>query len=56
MLLHDVSPETSLEERCQSLHDRATKDPLTRVANRAEFDRTHELFIKRTSSTNCRAA
>jgi diguanylate cyclase (GGDEF)-like protein/PAS domain S-box-containing protein len=45
MLLHDASPEASLEERCQNLHERATKDPLTQVANRAEFDRTHLLFI-----------
>jgi diguanylate cyclase (GGDEF)-like protein len=45
LLLHDASPETSLEERCQSLHEKATKDPLTQVANRAEFDRVHEAFI-----------
>ncbi len=45
MILHDASPEASLEERCQNLHERATKDPLTQVANRAEFDRTHDLFI-----------
>ncbi|NQT12580.1 MAG: diguanylate cyclase, partial [Planctomycetes bacterium] len=45
LLLHDASPETSLEQRCQSLHEKATKDPLTQVANRAEFDRVHEAFI-----------
>jgi diguanylate cyclase (GGDEF)-like protein/putative nucleotidyltransferase with HDIG domain len=45
LLLHDVSPQTSLEELCINLHDQATKDPLTGVANRAEFDRMHELFI-----------
>ncbi|MBI3840271.1 MAG: diguanylate cyclase [Planctomycetia bacterium] len=45
MLLHDASGEASLEERCQNLHEKATKDPLTQVANRAEFDRTHQLFI-----------
>ncbi|HTU25028.1 MAG TPA: diguanylate cyclase [Pirellulales bacterium] len=45
LLLHDASPEASLEQRCQSLHERATKDPLTQVANRAEFDRTHKLFV-----------
>jgi diguanylate cyclase (GGDEF)-like protein len=43
--LHDVSPEISLEERCQNLREIATKDPLTQVANRAEFDRTLELFV-----------
>ncbi len=43
--LHDVSPEMSLEARCQSLHDAATRDPLTGVANRAEFNRVHEMFV-----------
>ncbi len=43
--LHDVSPELSLEARCQSLHDAATRDPLTGVANRAEFKRVHEMFV-----------
>ncbi len=46
LLLHDASSETSLEERCQTLYDKATKDPLTQVANRAEFDRVHEMFIR----------
>jgi diguanylate cyclase (GGDEF)-like protein/PAS domain S-box-containing protein len=45
IVLHDASPEASLEKRCQSLHERATKDPLTQVANRAEFDRTHDMFV-----------
>lgn len=45
LLLHDASSEISLEERCQSLHEQATRDPLTQVANRAEFDRTHALFV-----------
>ena len=45
LLLHDASPETSLEQRCQSLHEKATKDPLTQVANRAEFDRVHSMFV-----------
>ncbi len=43
--LHDVSPELSLEARCQSLHDAATRDPLTGAANRAEFKRVHEMFV-----------
>jgi diguanylate cyclase (GGDEF)-like protein len=45
LLLHDVSPEISLEERCQNLHELATKDPLTQVANRAEFDRVLGMFV-----------
>ena len=46
LLLHDVSPETSLEERCQRLHEKAIRDPLTQVANRAEFDRVHGIFVE----------
>ena len=46
MLLHDASPEATLEEQCQNLHEKATKDPLTQVANRAEFDRAYALFIE----------
>jgi len=45
LLFHDASSEISLEERCQSLHEKATRDPLTQVANRAEFDRVHEMFV-----------
>jgi diguanylate cyclase (GGDEF)-like protein len=46
LLLHDVSPEASLEERCQRLHEKAIRDPLTQVANRAEFDRVHGIFVE----------
>ena len=46
LLLHDASSEISLERRCQSLHEKATRDPLTQVANRAEFDRVHALFVE----------
>jgi len=45
LLFHDASSETSLERRCQSLHEKSTKDPMTQVANRAEFDRVHEMFV-----------
>lgn len=45
LLLHDASSEMTLEERCQSLHEMATRDPLTQVANRAEFDRVHAAFV-----------
>ena len=45
LLLHDASSETSLELRCQNLHEKATKDPLTQVANRAELDRVHKMFV-----------
>lgn len=46
VMLRDVSSETSLEERCQALHTQMTKDPMTQVANRAEFDRMLELFVE----------
>jgi diguanylate cyclase (GGDEF)-like protein/PAS domain S-box-containing protein len=45
VLLHDATSETSLEERCQALHVQVTKDPLTQVANRAEFDRMLVNFV-----------
>ena len=45
LLLHDVSSEISLEQRCQNLHDLATQDPMTKVANRAEFDRVLKEFV-----------
>ena len=46
LILHDASPEASLEERCQSLREKAITDPLTQVANRAELDRVHDAFVK----------
>lgn len=46
LLMHDASSETSLEERCQALHSQMTKDPMTQVANRAEFDRMLALFVE----------
>ncbi len=39
LLFQDATPAASLESRCRSLYERLTKDPLTQVANRAEFDR-----------------
>lgn len=46
IMLHDASSEATLEERCQSLHAQVTRDPLTQVANRAEFDRVLHLFVE----------
>jgi diguanylate cyclase (GGDEF)-like protein/putative nucleotidyltransferase with HDIG domain/PAS domain S-box-containing protein len=43
--LHDASGEASLEERCHSLYEQAIRDPLTELANRAEFDRVHTMFV-----------
>lgn len=44
--LRDASPETNLEERVQSLHEKASRDPLTGIANRAEFDRHLEESVR----------
>lgn len=38
LLVRDASAQVSLEERVQSLHVIASRDPLTKVANRAEMD------------------
>jgi diguanylate cyclase (GGDEF)-like protein len=46
ILLHDASDEASLEERCQSLYQQAIRDPLTQLANRAEFDRAIAFFVE----------
>ncbi|HTN74625.1 MAG TPA: GGDEF domain-containing protein, partial [Pirellulaceae bacterium] len=45
ILLHDASSQITLEERVQTLHEKATHDPLTKVANRAEFDRVLKVFV-----------
>ena len=52
LLLHDVSSEHTLEERVQNLHEKATTDPLTQVANRAEFDRHLDEFLKKHLDSN----
>lgn len=39
VVMRDVSSEVTLEQRVQSLHEKASRDALTQVANRAEFDR-----------------
>ncbi len=45
LVIRDASGQVSLEERCQSLHQRAIRDPLTQLANRAEFDRMLVKFV-----------
>lgn len=49
LLLHDISSEISLAEECQSLHELTKRDPLTQLANRAEFDRVFQEFVERHS-------
>ena len=45
LLLRDASRQITLEERVETLHEQATRDSLTQVANRAEFDRTLAQFV-----------
>ncbi len=45
LLLHDASGQASLEERCHDLCVQVKHDPLTQLANRAEFDRVFALFF-----------
>ena len=52
VLLHDASSETSLEEKCQALHAQVAKDPMTQVANRAEFDRMLNSFVAAHQESN----
>jgi diguanylate cyclase (GGDEF)-like protein len=52
VLLHDASSETSLEEKCQALHAQVAKDPMTQVANRAEFDRMLNNFVAAHQESN----
>lgn len=47
LLLHDASSEADLEEAVQKMHEKAIRDALTGVANRAEFDRVQAEFIER---------
>lgn len=56
VLMHDVSSEESLEERCQALHAEMTKDPMTQVANRAEFDRMLAAFVEAHLDTDLRCS
>ncbi len=46
LIMHDISPEQSLEERVENLHTKATRDALTGVGNRAEFDRRHQELLE----------
>ena len=53
--MRDASPETNLEERVQSLYEKASRDPLTSIQNRAEFDQHLVKSVRRhlTQSNPC---
>lgn len=46
LLMRDVSDAATLEARCHALSTEMTKDPMTQVANRAEFDRMLDAFVE----------
>ena len=45
VVLREAPNETSLEKKYRALHAQVTKDAMTQVANRAEFDRMLESFL-----------
>lgn len=46
IVVHDTSHQVTLEQRLEALQQRATRDPLTQVANRAEFDRMLAKYVQ----------
>ncbi|MDA7950437.1 MAG: diguanylate cyclase [Pirellulaceae bacterium] len=44
--MHDVSGRVVLEQRVETLHTKATRDPLTSVSNRSEFDNHLAQFVE----------
>lgn len=48
IVFQDLSDETTMQRRLESLHQQATRDPLTGIANRAELDR---MLAEMTSET-----
>ena len=51
VVFRDGTSTANLEDKVQDLHQKATSDPLTGIANRAEFDRVHEESILRHQDT-----
>lgn len=52
VLLRDASPQVDLEENLKALRRKSSLDGLTQVANRAEFDRVHAMFVQAHLSTH----
>jgi diguanylate cyclase (GGDEF)-like protein/PAS domain S-box-containing protein len=52
IVMHDVSQEATLQEHCENLRDIASRDPLTQLANRAEFDRLFDEFVATHAENN----
>ena len=47
VVIRDLSDQADLKQQLVSLHQQATRDPLTGVANRAEFDQSSSDFVTR---------
>ena len=46
LLMFDASSQMDLERQVECLHEKASQDGLTKIANRAEFDRRHEALVR----------
>lgn len=55
ILVHDSSIQTDLKRQLKDLYEYSTLDPLTQVANRAEFERVLDQFVRanHTSDFQC---
>jgi diguanylate cyclase (GGDEF)-like protein len=55
ILIYDVSVNAELKRQLSELHDTSALDPLTRIANRAEFDRglREYVFAHRATQSKC---
>jgi diguanylate cyclase (GGDEF)-like protein/PAS domain S-box-containing protein len=51
LIAHDASQQRNLEARVESLHKQAMHDTLTKVANRAAFDRRLDELVSRRNET-----
>ena len=47
MIFDDMTSEDDLKKQMEAWHARATLDPLTQVANRAEMERTLEFLVRK---------
>ena len=48
VVVRDLSDQTNLEEKIETLHQKSTLDPLTGVANRSHFDETIKSLAAKT--------
>ncbi len=52
MLFHDYTVQLDLQRQLQDLYEFSTLDPLTQVANRSEFERVLEEFVRANKTTD----